>query len=129
MSAFRKRARQRNLFEPKKKAEVYEPVPCFYCGALVSESFGVGDHFPIPEEKGGSITVPCCRSCHDMKDRFPLDRWPMEWVSAVVMDFPKMSRETRIFLAKSISLFARRPIPKNSTLIHQILTAFGAKEV
>lgn len=37
-----------------------------------------------------------------MKDRFNIGNWPTEWLSVVLQDFPKMSRETRIFLAKSI---------------------------
>jgi hypothetical protein len=87
---------------PRKRAD---PEPCFYCGALVSGS-GVGDHFPFPRRHGGTETVPCCLSCHDMKDRFPLDRWPAEWISKICGDFPIMSRETRLFLAKSMSLYS-----------------------
>jgi hypothetical protein len=41
-----------------------------------------------------------------MKDRFPLDRWPAEWISKIYGDFPILSRETRIFLAKSMSLYS-----------------------
>ncbi len=78
---------------------------CFYCDALVSGN-GVGDHFPIPKNCGGTETVPCCVSCHDMKDRFNLENWGMEWQSAVIADFPKVSRETRIFLAKVMRLAA-----------------------
>ena len=78
---------------------------CFYCGALVSGK-GRGDHFPIPARAGGVDVVPCCESCHDMKDRFNLDAWPMDWISAVVSDFPNLSRETRLFLAKVIDLAA-----------------------
>jgi hypothetical protein len=35
-----------------------------------------------------------------MKDRFSVGNWPEAWVQAVQNDMPKMSRETRIFLAK-----------------------------
>lgn len=87
---------------PRKRAE---PELCFYCGALVSGS-GIGDHFPLPKRHGGEATVPCCVSCHDMKDRFPLDPWPVEWISKICSDFPALSRETRIFLAKSMSLYS-----------------------
>jgi hypothetical protein len=74
---------------------------CFYCHGLVAGN-GVGDHFPIPKNCGGTETVPCCSSCHDMKDRFALDNWPAEWMSMILQDFPRMSRETRLFFAKSI---------------------------
>jgi 5-methylcytosine-specific restriction endonuclease McrA len=76
---------------------------CFYCGACVSGN-GVGDHFPIPKSCGGTETVPCCESCHDMKDRFDLTLWDVEWISAVINDLPKVSRETRLFLAKAVSV-------------------------
>lgn len=46
--------------------------------------------------------MPCCQSCHDMKDRFSVGNWPEAWVQAVQNDMPKMSRETRIFLAKAM---------------------------
>jgi hypothetical protein len=78
---------------------------CFYCGALVRAD-AVGDHMPIPKEAGGAQTVPCCESCHDMKDRFSLDDWPVEWVSAVVADMPLMSRESRLLLARVLRLGA-----------------------
>lgn len=51
---------------------------CFYCGALI-ERRCVGDHFPYPKCVGGTETVPCCSSCHDMKDRFLLRDWPATW--------------------------------------------------
>ena len=78
---------------------------CFYCGALVSGS-GERDHFPLPQAAGGAVTVDCCVSCHDMKDRFPLDAWPTTWVEKIVADFPNLSRETRIFLAKVMGRLA-----------------------
>ena len=83
-----------------------ERPSCYYCGALVSAG-GKGDHFPIPDSCGGAFTVPCCLSCHDMKDRFSLDRWPDEFVNKVIADFPKFNRETKIFLAKTMALLAR----------------------
>jgi hypothetical protein len=78
---------------------------CFYCGALVTKN-SEDDHFPFPDRHGGTQTVPCCISCHDMKDRFPLYEWPMDWIGKVIEDFPKLNRETRIFLAKTIQAFA-----------------------
>lgn len=86
-----------------KKKSKQESEPCFYCGAIVAERGG-GDHFPIPGRNGGTDTVPCCTSCHDMKDRFRLGDWPIEWVTRMIADFPKLSREARLFLAKASSL-------------------------
>ncbi len=82
-----------------------ESEQCFYCGALVKEK-NMGDHFPIPKHCGGKESVVCCKSCHQMKDSFTLESWPTEWLSKVLSDMPKMSRETKIFLAKAIRLFA-----------------------
>ncbi len=86
----------------KKKSE---KTLCFYCGCLVSGRVEY-DHFPIPAECGGVETVPACISCNDMKDRFVLEEWPMAWAAKVAEDFPKMSRETRLFLAKMTRLAA-----------------------
>lgn len=72
---------------------------CFYCGCLINGATEM-DHFPVPKTDGGILTVPCCVSCHDMKDRFNLDSWPEAWVSATIEDFPKFKRETRLLLAK-----------------------------
>ena len=82
-----------------------EHRPCFYCGALVSGE-GKGDHFPLPKCAGGDVVVDCCLSCHDMKDRYRLNDWPTEWVAAVIADMPKLSRESRLLLAKAIRLMA-----------------------
>jgi len=78
---------------------------CFYCDALITKNLS-GDHFPVPLNAGGVAIVPCCVTCHDMKDRFNFDSWPQEWVDRIVTDFPKLNRETRLFLAKSLRLHA-----------------------
>ena len=79
---------------------------CFYCGALVEADPRKerGDHFPLAKRHGGKLTVPCCYSCHDMKDRFNLFDWPSDWVSKILEDFPKVGRETKIFLAKALDI-------------------------
>jgi hypothetical protein len=41
-----------------------------------------------------------------MKDRFNVDSWPQEWIDRMIADFPKLNRETKLFLAKSIRLHA-----------------------
>lgn len=80
-----------------------ELVYCWYCNAVVTTT-GVGDHFPLPRRHNGKETIPCCEPCHRMKDTIPLDSWPIEWVSVVMADMPKFSRETKLFLAKVIQL-------------------------
>jgi len=49
---------------------------CFYCERLLSPRHE-HDHFPIPQRAGGIETVPACVDCHDLKDRFTLDSWPI----------------------------------------------------
>ena len=79
---------------------------CVYCDCAYSTSRSApGDHFPIPKRHGGTATVDCCVQCHSLKDRMKLDDWNGAMISKVVADFPKLSRETRIFLAKAITLF------------------------
>jgi hypothetical protein len=51
-----------------------------------------------------------------MKDRFPLDRWPSDWIAKVFADFPKVSRETRIFLAKAIRILAEAQYNRGVTV-------------
>jgi len=82
---------------------------CFYCGGVVSEN-SKGDHFPIPKRLGGDNIVPCCQSCHNMKDRVSLMNWPTPWISntlgdyEIITSYVKLSRETKILLAKVITL-------------------------
>ena len=57
---------------------------CFYCGAVVMETTGVGDHFPFQRRDGGRHTVDCCKSCHDMKDLLPIHQWPKEWQNKIL---------------------------------------------
>ncbi len=78
---------------------------CFYCDAIfVVSPSAVGDHFPVPQRHGGIECVPCCVSCHSLKDRMKLRDWNMKMVAKVIADFPKLSRETRIFLAKCMTM-------------------------
>ena len=88
---------------------------CLYCGALVSGKQTAGDHMPIPFRNGGTYAVPCCTTCHDMKDRFTLEGWPDAWTTAVFSDWPKLSRETRIFLAKAASILSDAIEYRNNT--------------
>ncbi len=98
---------------------------CFYCGALVSKGL-TGDHFPIPKNAGGRLTVSCCITCHDMKDRFTLESWPSDWIAKIVEDFPKLNRETRLFLAKAMQLFAESIAEER--LLFSTVTSSNAEE-
>ena len=41
---------------------------------------------------------------HKMKDTITFKNWSVDWLSAVIADFPKVGRETRLLLAKVIQL-------------------------
>jgi len=77
---------------------------CFYCKAMLSKGNVQMDHFPIPKECGGTDVVSSCITCHDMKDRFTLEKWPPDIMATLISDFDNVSRFTRIFLAKAIKL-------------------------
>ena len=77
---------------------------CFYCDAALSRNVTQKDHFPVPDRLGGKDLVDSCTTCHDMKDRFKVGSWSVEWVGKIIRDFPMLGRETRIFLAKAIDI-------------------------
>jgi hypothetical protein len=77
--------------------------PCFYCG-MPTPAKSMGDHMPIPRRNGGTMTVPACISCHQLKDSFSLAEWSPEMACAVIRDMPLVGRETRIFLAKMLAV-------------------------
>jgi hypothetical protein len=53
---------------------------CFYCGYFSLEL--EYDHFPLPYKFGGTTVVPACPRCHTLKDRKPLEDWPMDMMLA-----------------------------------------------
>jgi len=77
---------------------------CFYCDGNLAKDAIEHDHFPIPKECGGKETVPVCLVCHDMKDRFPVGTWPVEWLRPLTRDMETMSRESRIIIAKLLRM-------------------------
>jgi hypothetical protein len=47
---------------------------CTYC-EMPAKRYEM-DHFPVTRCVGGTEIVPVCFTCHDLKDRTPLDEWP-----------------------------------------------------
>jgi len=91
---------------PRRKDKKY----CFYCNAVVTFGSSPGDHFPIPKRHGGTETVNCCLSCHDMKDRIGLQDWHLEWIQNIENDLPNVSRETKLFLSKVVGVLLDQDI-------------------
>ncbi len=77
---------------------------CFYCDRPILMRLE-RDHMPIPKRNGGTHTVPTCVPCHDLKDRFPLDQWPLE---LMMQAFKECGPMGRIYLAKAFAIESDR---------------------
>lgn len=74
---------------------------CLVCDAPSSEA----DHAPVPARCGGVETIPLCRGCHDLKDRYPIDSWhPSKALGAFRGLWEKADREERLMLLKWAAL-------------------------
>jgi hypothetical protein len=71
---------------------------CFYCRVPILK--GEMDHAPIPQRYGGEDVVPACIRCHDLKDRLPARRWP---VDLQMQALEECGRLGRIYLAKAFA--------------------------
>ena len=78
---------------------------CHYCTAPLTEYNREDDHFPISKRHGGEDTVPACRTCHDMKDRWSLKNWKggvKATIKTLYEDaWPFLNRDTRILVARA----------------------------
>lgn len=54
---------------------------CYYCDAALAPQHE-HDHYPVPKRHGGTEKVPACVNCHALKDRTPLDEWPLDLFAA-----------------------------------------------
>ena len=70
---------------------------CFYCDRALT-SRHEHDHFPIPVSLGGTETVACCLSCHDLKDRLRLSHWPIDAYADLMAEWPSIPPYTRLLL-------------------------------
>lgn len=98
---------------------------CYYCFAPISKNNREDDHFPIPNDCDGITTVPACRTCHDLKDRYPLDRWSIELFAEWMGEMGNLkSRVLRIYLAKAAAMVARankeRGVPSISPTVNPL---------
>jgi len=57
--------------------------------AKAAQTLGLERKRPFSSSQGSrrTVTILACSSCHSMKGRFPLDRWPIEWLAAVIGNF------------------------------------------
>lgn len=74
---------------------------CFYCRKPVLSGRYEMDHAPIPDRHAGVDTVVACLPCHDLKDRLPLNHWP---VDLMVQALEECGPLGRIFLAKTFGI-------------------------
>lgn len=75
---------------------------CFYCDMPLG-GFHEHDHAPIAKRHGGEDTVPTCVNCHNLKDRLPARKWPVELMVQALKECGPMGR---IFLAKAFWIAA-----------------------
>jgi len=95
---------------------------CFYCGVHISDGNHERDHFPFPQQAGGTLTVDSCRSCHDMKDRYRLTEWPEDWWDkGIIADWHHLSRESRLWLAKMAKEFALTLMESGKELSQEVI--------
>jgi hypothetical protein len=88
---------------------------CFLCEACLLKHNNEGDHWPIPQSLGGTVTVRLCITCHDMKDRVKALGWPISWTKYQVSILRKLSRlwhelcrEEKIYIAKAVDILLRK---------------------
>jgi hypothetical protein len=78
---------------------------CYICDR---QCLAERDHFPVPESLGGTLVMPICKTCHDMKDRVPLADWcPSDAFAALAGVWNRASASERLVLAKMISAAAQ----------------------
>ena len=64
------------------------------------------DH-PIPQRIGGTATIPLCLTCHDMKDRLPLEKWdPVQAERGFASMWGGLPADGRLMLLKMFSIVA-----------------------
>lgn len=66
---------------------------CFYCDAYLARRHD-HDHFPVPTCCNGTETVPACLNCHELKDRIPLEHWPVNLYGAALVELTAQGMAT-----------------------------------
>ena len=90
------------------------PNQCIYCDAPIPPHW-VGDHFPLPRHIGGTTTVPCCETCHRIKDTISLEDWPSQWFGPIIQVWFSLPREARLFLGRVTRIIAEMDHQKQHT--------------
>ncbi len=83
-----------------------EPQTCSYCGVVIPSARLDMDHFPIPGRCGGTTTARACIVCDDLTDPLAMRHMPIKVMAAVMEDFQKLSRYSRICIAKVLVMGA-----------------------
>ncbi len=76
---------------------------CFYCSTPILDGRIERDHFPVPASCGGTVTVPTCQQCHDLKDRISWRDIPLEMKAEFLEEIAGMSRIGKILIAKMLA--------------------------
>lgn len=81
---------------------------CAYCEHGLSARHE-HDHAPIPQEAGGKKAYCVCLNCHDLKDRVPLNKWPLNVYVNALRGFIETPWETKLFMFKWMRMAAVDP--------------------
>lgn len=76
---------------------------CWYCGVGLSSSHEHDHIFPQSVRKGSGPIAPCCRGCHDLKDRTPLGIWDIETIVRALVACPTQGH-ARLLMAKLLGI-------------------------
>lgn len=82
-------------------------MKCYICDRVLHAKGYEMDHFPLPQECGGTKTHPCCLSCHNEKDRLGMESLDAAFViGALAGLWEKATVEERLVLARMVSRYA-----------------------
>ncbi len=96
-----------------KRTDPQDKEFCWACGAPARER----DHFPMPARFGGGRLFPLCVTCHDLKDRHPIEKWNASNAFLAISGLiNRASRDEKIVLMKLIVMVAeanagQTPVP------------------
>lgn len=65
---------------------------CAYCDMPFGRMHHEHDHAPVPKSSGGLTLVPCCITCHDLKDRVTFENWPASTLAGAVIELSANGR-------------------------------------
>lgn len=82
----------RDVHAAQSKAQFDDCDSCAYCGIMFGNIHHEHDHAPVPKSAGGNKLLPACLACHDLKDRFTVDKWHSGTMASTVIELLALGR-------------------------------------